>query len=508
MIIEEKIYFRESLGVKCSSLQLAYSYLEGRVGKNEVFSLDGIKLNFSDIFLQDEMVRNTVREYCNSEELFPEQHKFDSFSERYKLFQKIVLRGDDSIAPLLVELEEKRDQIIQQQKDLQSRETQLSCWKKNNDDLVDACKNAYYAIQHFGIAIEAQKKSLSPGTVSFTEYSEMLTIIKQLTDDLRSNLQNNIVAGTVSDSSTALAIEYINIIEDFRKTTHSYMEELKASTELKAEKKMAELAALEASTKQELADQREKENRKIEDDRMKLELYKESEFRDIAETRKKHSDHIAKLKACAIDEIKAKSSELTSLMNTAGELEEAIRSEAKIWFSGLGAMKRCYVFPKIPNSILYSSIKWCRGEVAPKSVIAVFDCSLLGNGSSGILVSTHAFYLFNQATIKRYQLHRSNTIAIELGKPSIWRAIWIAAGIVSVVLAVPTGGLSLFGLPSFFFAFLCRGTISVKHRDQSIMSFPNINGAGIEKFRYALNQLCSSCNLTKEQIAQIERIMW
>ena len=348
---QETIYFRERFGVKCTSSQMAYSYLEGRIDENELFAVDGEKITFKDIFIRDAIVQKIVRTNGDWRELFP-KHDYRNFSERWDLFKKIVLRGDDSIAPLLVELEEKRDQIIQLQKELQSGRTQLSCWKKNNNDLIAVCKNAFYALQHFGIAIDAQKKSLSPDTDSFTEYSEMLSIMEQLTDDFCSNLQNNIVAATVSDTSTALAIEYINIIENFRKTTHSYMEELKASTEMKTEKKMAELAALESSTKQELADQREKENRKIEEDRKKLELYKESEYHAIAETRKKHADHIAKLKASAIKEIEERSGELTALMTAAGESEETIRSVAKNCFSGLDARNRCLISPQIPHAIL------------------------------------------------------------------------------------------------------------------------------------------------------------
>ena len=122
---EEKIYFRKSLGVECSSTQAAYSYLDGRVDQKEIFLLNGKEMSFSDIFVQDELLRKTILAHKTLDELFPPR-KQKTFSERYALFKKIVLRGDDSSALFLAELDEKKELIGKQRAELDEKKEQIS----------------------------------------------------------------------------------------------------------------------------------------------------------------------------------------------------------------------------------------------------------------------------------------------------------------------------------------------------------------------------------------------
>ena len=496
MQIEEKIYFRESLGVKCSSVQIAYSYLEGRIDEREVFSENGRKICFSDLLLQDEMVRRIIRA-SNQTELFPQQHKFDTFSERYELFRKIVIRGDDSTASFLVELDEKAELIARLQKDLQLGRSQLSCWKKNNDDLIDACQNELLSLRDFGAVIDAQKRNLAEDSDLFRRYSDILAIIKLLTDDLCTRLQKNIVIATSPDLSPKDSVEKAQTIDDFRVHTENVLA-----------KREADLNALIVSTHQELDTLRTKTEKKIQDDMDALARLTESEHQTLLADREKCEKRIERLKKHAIEEIKLASDNLTEQMNRAGEFENTIRANAREIFSRLPVSDRRHVFPDNSPDFLHSALRRnCFNDVAPKSVLAIFDCSFRKNGSAGVLVSSHAFYLFNDMVQRKYQLHFSNKITTET-KKSVWRIIWIIAGVASILLAMPTSGVSLFGLISFVFIPFCSGSVAIKFRDKTVITFPawGWRASGLEKFCDAVNQLCSSCTLTKDQIEKIEKM--
>lgn len=498
MQIEEKIYFRERLGVKCSSTQIAYSYLEGRIAEGEVFSENGRKICFSDLLLQDEMVRGIIRA-SNQTELFPQQHKFDTFSERYELFRKIVIRGDDSTASFLIELDEKTELIVRLQKDLQLGRSQLSCWKKNNDDLIDACQNALLALRDFGVVIDAQKRNIAEDSDLFRRYSDILEIIKLLTNDLCARLQKNIVIATVPNLATKDSVEKAQAIDDFRVITERVLA-----------KREADLNTLVVSTHQELDTLRAKAEKKIQDDMDAFARLMESEHQTLLADREKCEKRIDRLKRHAIEEIKAGSDNLTAQMIQAGEFDNTIRANAHQIFTSFPVSDRCHVFPNISPDLLYSSLRRkCFENVAPISVLAIFDCSFRKNGSAGVLVTSHAFYLFNDMVQRKYQLHINNKITTET-KKSAWRIAWIITGIASIILAIPTSGVSLFGLISFVFAPFCSGSITIKFRDKPVITFPawgwSASGLGLIKFCNAVNQLCNSCTLTKDQIEKIEKM--
>lgn len=77
MDTKETIYLRLSLGVKCSSSQLAYSYLDGRLSQEELFQLGGETLSFSQICQRDTLVGKIIngspKEQTHSKEELEQQ---------------------------------------------------------------------------------------------------------------------------------------------------------------------------------------------------------------------------------------------------------------------------------------------------------------------------------------------------------------------------------------------------------------------------------------------------
>ena len=638
---EEKIYFRKSLGVECSSTQAAYSYLDGRVDQKEIFLLDGKEMFFSDIFVQDERVRKIVRAHKTLDELFP-PHKQKTFSERYALFKKIVLRGDDSSALFLAELDEKKEQLSKQRveldekkklinkqrveldekkklinkqraelderkkqickqraeidrnkeliskqrveldgskyliskqreeldekkeliskqqaeldekkeqlskpraeldgekylisklsaeldkkkeliskqreeldekkeelskqrKDLKYRKELLRC-RKNYGKLVGVGRNTIQVLRELAIIIETQKKGSS--AYSFIHDSEVLATIKQLAENLRETMGWNGDAA-VQQGNELLPIRTLEKINDFREKTDCKNRvkkaEVKQLTAIANAKINAELEALRKEKErilQEMKDVKAKAFYEIQEERSLCE-------RKIQEAKEKERASVKAWKNSVMASLQVKADELRTLKKNAGMYELSVREYVKKLFGKFAVSSpRYYAFP-VPEKILYNSIRSCvdngkLADVAPRDVLAVFDCSRMKDGTCGILVSTHAFYLFNEEIKKKYQLHRDNKINAVL-KKSKWRIYWAWYGVFSLVFsfvlvvfyynANAAFSLSLFfAFFSFLLAFLSAPKIMIKCNGVVMMTYSHRRVCGIERFCDNINELCT-----------------
>ncbi len=515
---EEKIYFRKSLGVECSSTQAAYSYLDGRVDQKEIFLLDGKEMFFSDIFVQDELVRKIVRAHKTLDELFP-PHKQKTFSERYALFKKIVLRGDDSSALFLAELDEKKEQLSKQRVELKSCRSELCFYKKSNEKLVGSSKNAIQTLRYLALIIESQKKNLSAYSNSFIHDSGILATIKQLTENLGEAMGWNVDAA-VEPENEQQAIRTLEIINDFREKTDceirarkTELEQLTASANAKINADRESVRKEKEKILQEMKDAKAKAFYEIQEERSLCE-------QEIQEAKEKERTLIKEWKNSVMASLQIKVDELSALRNAAGKYELSVREYAKKLFNKLSVSSpRYYAFP-VPEKILYNSIRSCvdngkLADVAPRDVLAVFDCSRMKNGTCGILVSTHAFYLFNEEIKKKYQLHRDNKINPVL-KKSKWRTYWAWCGginlIFSFVLVVFYYKENSFLFPlftsffSFLLAFLSAPKIMIKCNGVVMLTYSQRRTYGIERFCDNINELCTSLWMTKEEMAEIEKI--
>lgn len=118
-----KIYYREALACEVKSEDIAYSYIEGRIGSNELFELDGKKVSVDDILRNDDVVREIVRlQGDGGQKRTSAPRKFDKLSERHELFKKVVARRDDRICSFMMELEASRDEINELKNELRLRQ--------------------------------------------------------------------------------------------------------------------------------------------------------------------------------------------------------------------------------------------------------------------------------------------------------------------------------------------------------------------------------------------------
>ena len=387
---EEKIYLRESLGRKCTSEEIAYSFLEGRVDKNEHFALEGKSISFAELFLQDAIVRRIIRTQGDPKELFPkEDDKFDKFSTRYDLFKKIVLRGDDSIGRLLLELDEKTERLEQLQKESQEDKTQLRAYKKQNDELIAACNNDFNALQEFSVIISGQMQKLEPQSELYTEYKQRLSILKSLTEELCKRLKTNLSSATSSESQR---IEKVRAIDEYRELTERECK----------------------NTVKELERRKKQEQQAIERAREKLQQERQKTSEELAQKRLECEQQLAKQKCRANSAIANELNKLSAQMLASGKLDEKLHAEARKLFGNLPDCQRLYVCNEAPfPAALCNAIKnVAEGDVSPKSVLAFFDCSFWKNGTSGILVATTGIYLFNDGKSVKVPLSEKNKFAL------------------------------------------------------------------------------------------------
>ncbi len=454
--MEEALYFRESLGVYVRSSQLAHSYLDGRVDAREVFSVGEKKFRFSEILLCDEIVQTVVN--TSDRKRFTPENKFDNFGARYDLFKKVVLHGDDAIAPLLVELRKKEEDILSLEKGLTENKIMLSAWKKNNSDLIEVCNNLHSELSVFAEMLNVQMSDFLAESRIKKEYSNAVLIARKTTEKIVVALQRNIVSATAQDGSEK-DIQEISILNELRDTTEKELSNLRKETDLYVNEERNKLEAYTRSEHKKLENQKEEFDEHTNE--VRTELYRER-------------DNIIK-------DIDDKTNLLRSVMIEYGMLENKIRDVAKETFKGLVGLDKIYYGGMIPNKILIWLIKKLP-DVSFRSILAFYDCSNKGE-SSGILVTTNKFYLIGGDKIEIFQIHSANVI--------------------SVVKVKKRGFDLLFG----WLSSTCD--VAIVQNNSRKLSFKVRDVLLIKRFCGAINQICSqgsSMRLTDVQTAKIDLI--
>ncbi len=454
--MEELLYFRERLSVYVRSSQLAYSYLDGRVDDTEIFSIDEKKFLFSEILLRDEIIQDIVK--SSSKKIFSRQNKFDNFNARYELFKKIILLGDDAIAPLLVEIRKKEEDIKTLEKELAENKRLLSAWKKNNSDLLKVCNNLYSELSVFAEMLNVQMTDFLTESRIRKEYSNAVVVAKKTTENIANAVRKNIVSAICQDGSDE-DVKEISVINGFRDTTEKELADLRKETDLYVNEERNKLEAYTRSEHKKLEIQKEEFDEHA--DEVRSELYRER-------------DNIIK-------DIDDKTNLLRSIMIEYGMFENRTRDVAKETFKGLAGLDKIYYGGEIPNKILIWLIKKLP-DVSFRCILAFYDCSNKGE-NSGILVTTNKFYLIGGDKIEIFQIHRANVI--------------------SAVKMKKRGFDLLFG----WLSSTCD--VAIVQNNAKKLSFKVRDVPLMKKFCGAINQICSqgsSMRLTDVQTSQIDLI--
>ena len=442
---DELTYKRIALDVNCRSTEIAYSFIEGRIDANERFELNGKQLSIKEIIANDEIVKAIILEKIGADgvnhRLFP-LNKFNSFSERYKLFKKIVLHGNDSLLFFILQIEK-----------LNKNNATLQAEKEELDKKLDFCT--------------VQRNYLTQTNAKTLENLGDLLIILQ-------GLKNNF-----SDCENSITYQYSKLLQMEESAITSVKQALQENcdkfNQVIDEKNQEKIKAVD------IISTLHKENEKnIEDRKKYLQDYVSQQEKELLENKEKTIQEIDNLKQAAVKEIEKKNQLLSTSMSKAGDFYSTIyKNKANLFKEN----PNVYSSPKIPNKKLFTAIQKCNGEIAPCNVIAMYDSSSSKNGSSGILVSYHAFYIFGDFTTKKYLLNSYNKISIAPPQKHGF--------IGSIIKVLFSDGTT---------------TKTINLQNSTIATLNVKNSESFDKFVEDLNCLLSSCNWTSNQIAEIEKI--
>lgn len=485
---DELLYKRLSLNVNCRSSEIAYSYLEGRVSAEEKFEKDGKKLSFQQILASDEIVRFIIRRSGDVDFSQPVANKFDNFSTRYALFKKIVLRGDDSIASLLLQLDEQGQQIETLHSEKRQIQKNLDFRIKQCDALNDVCVSTLTALKDFSIILQGLRNNFSDCDDAVScQYSRLIQMEQSAVMSVTQSLQQN--HGNIPDKideSLPQKIREVELIDSLQKENEQNIANRKRYLEDITRKKQAELDEASIRHREHIDSENKKLMQKKQQCQKKLERLRQETEKDI----------------------KGKTDSLVHCMSQAGEFYLTVKRNSANSFKA----NICVFSGKtIPDKVMFNAIKKCDGEVAPRHVIAIYDDSIMKDGTAGILVSYHAFYLFGNFQTKKYLLHHNNILEVDIKRNTHQITTGIIGVIISIILfciaqdwSIWTGVISI--VISLIIIFNNPSYKKVKYRDSEIAAFSGRNADEFKKFIQELNSLSSSCHWSSEKIQEIQKV--
>lgn len=484
MDTQEILYKRLSLEQECTSSSLLESYQEGRISEDEKFEKDGKILLFKDILSTDPILKKFVESYLDSSDSSDSSNssdgnnKFNSFSSRMKLYNKLVLRGDDSVSSFICEIDNQRNQISNLEEKIKELEKKLSVASKQKNKINELYDEVLNGLEDLSLVLAELGKEFKDND----EYLNLLKMSENLVSTFRKSLKKN--KKKIDEDELQGKFDRINIIKSLNK-----------QCTLEYEKKEKQL--------------KEKEN-------------------DIKKKEKQVETKIDELKASAISQIHSEISKLNEKFSRAGEFVEYIRKNTNKLFVPSG---RIYKAPNIPKIKLFDAIVTSGGEVSPMQVIAMFDASSFTNGKAGILVSEYEIYIYSQKHgVKSYPLISSNTFDVNISYSRRWFLIWFLLFVIisSIILSIDLefsdlefpGILVLISIVVVLFSVFLpkkevvkifhndlngKKTID-KNNDRNIMTFTFSKKSKINNFIYDINYLCRDCSCTSEYIKMIEKV--
>lgn len=483
MDTQEILYKRLSLEQECTSSSLLESFQEGRISEDEKFEKDGKILTFKEILSTDPILKKFVESYLegsdssDSSDSSDGNNKFNSFSSRMKLYNKLVLRGDDSVSSFIYEIDNQRNQISNLEEKIKELEKKLSVASKQKNKINELYDEALNGLEDLYLVLAELGKEFKDND----EYLNLLKMVENLVSTFRKSLKKN--KKKIDEDELQGKFDRINIIKSLNK-----------QCTLEYEKKEKQLKEREKKLK-------EKEK--------------------IAENK------INELKTTAISQIHSEISKLNEKFSRAGEFVEYIRKNTNKLFVPSG---RIYKAPNIPEIKLFDAIVTSGGEVSPKQVIAMFDASSFTNGKAGILVSEYEIYIYSQKHgVKSYPLISSNTFDVNISYSRRWFLLLYLffVNIISIIISATSDesgiGVGIGVLTSFvvvlFSVFLPKkevvkifhndingNKIIDKNNDRNIMTFTFSEKSKINNFIYDINYLCRDCSCTSEYIKMIEKV--
>lgn len=485
---DELLYKRLALNVNCRSSEIAYSYLDGRVDAQEIFEKDEKKLSFQQILASDEIVRVIICKAGDVRLSQPAGKKFDNFSSRYALYKKIVLRGDDSIASLLLQLDKKDQQIENLQAEKSQLQQNLDFYGKQRDALNNVCVSTLTALKDFSVILQGLRNNFSDCDDAVScQYSRLIQMEQSAVMSVTQSLQQN--HGNISDKideSLPQKIREVELIDSLQKENEQNIANRKRYLEDFSRKKQVELDELSRLHQEHI----------------------DSENKNLMQKKQQCKEELISLRQEIEKEIAEKTNLLMDCMSQTGEFYSAIKHNA----SNLFKANNC-VFPgkNIPDKVMFNAIKKCNGEIAPRHIIAIYDDSFSKDGTKGILVSYHAFYLFGNFQTKKYLLHHNNILEIDIKTNTPKIITGIIWGIISIILfcidqdlSIVTGVISI--VISAIVIFNSPSYKKVKYRDSEIAAFSGRNADEFKKFIQELNSLSSACHWSSEKIQEIRKV--
>jgi len=485
---DELLYKRLDLNVNCRSSEIAYSYLEGRVDAEETFEKDGKKLSFQQILASDEIVRSIIRKAGDVGPSQPAANKFDNFSTRYALFKKIVMRGDDSIASLLLELDEKGQLIENLNAEKRELQRNLDFCGKQRDALNNVCVSTLTALKDFSVILQGLRNNFSDCDDAVScQYSRLIQMEQSAVMSVTQSLQQN--HGNIPDKideSLPQKIREVELIDSLQKENEQNIVNRKRYLEDFSRKKQAELDELSRLHQEHI----------------------DSENKNLMQKKQQCKEELISLRQEIEKEIAEKTHVLMHCMSQAGEFYSAIKRNA----SNLFRTNNCVFSGKnIPDKVMFNAIKKCNGETAPCHVIAIYNDSFSKDGTAGILISCHAFYLFGNFQTKKYLLHHNNILEVDIKRNTHQITAGIIGVIISIILFYIAQNWSIligviFIVISLIIIFNNPSYKKVKYRDSEIAAFSGRNADEFKKFIQELNSLSSSCHWSSEKIQEIQKV--
>ena len=356
----ERIYYRTLLGVKCSSKRIAYNFLEGRIGKDELFEYNGRTLDFTQISQEDEIVKSIIGDI------------------------KLV------VIPSIEELQKQLKEIQTENEILYNVCEQFCTNAKDAAALLETISNRTNLNQEFNTVIFGLKKSFfnlanivcNENKEKFSLYTEAITKI-QLYDNYCQQVEHGLkqkeedLLKKEKDANERIAREKQEAL-DFIAFSKTKQNEYNQSL-------LKNIEEVKNKTKNDIQVTKDQFLSWVQEKERLIESIKKDAIEEISKHIEIENELLTKLN---INRSKIESI-FTDILSS--KIDD-ISSNHKI--------KRCYFKNNkhslfIPERKLYNAIRSFAPSIAPEDVLALYDDTLLMTGKRGILLTYKSVIIFD-----------------------------------------------------------------------------------------------------------------
>ena len=467
-------FIRSDLGKECTLEELAHSFLEGRLSRDTLISVDNNTMTFDELCLQIPIIQQIISESKEAKQ-HPQSNSEDVmvYSRRVALWRRIVNQGEPSLEKYISDLEGKTEDFSRLTNEFQKQKDKCVLLENQNSVLRKMCNNIYIGIQELRSILAHKKKSLSPTSKYYISYLEVFERLERITvlflNQLQSNLSSSSLHNNYDETKT---LANISIIDNYRMVVE---EEL------------------------------ENEKRKILD--LKRTVDEEiQEKRDVLDTERDDlKNQINILKDNALSEINKKNDELIACMKENREFETRIRSWIDYSFRSFADKARCHISPNIPHNVFNSIINCGIEDSSFRSILFFYDTSFSESNSSGIIITSKCIFIINKT--RAVQLAFSNDLQLSVKKHSLISKAFLGCLIPMLCFIFTIIGVIGFGVSddevwgvaflasiisiifSLFIAQVTPNKYQIIHRDRILFDFYGYFMVEFERICNILNNM-------------------